>query len=171
MRKNLLGDFEYLAGNARPIFQIMTMLYRSLPLALLLSGLCAVPAMARDRHRHDRHDHGWSHHRHYHSRPSISFGIYSDPFPYYAAPYYPYYPAPTVVYSQPRTVYVERADSYRSVEADVQRALARKGFYGGVIDGSVGPQTRAAIRAYQVDKALPVSGRIDGNLLRSLRLL
>ena len=145
-------------------------LSRSLPLALLLSGLCAVPAMARDRdhhHRHRHHDHG--RHHHHHHRPSISFGIYSDPYPYYAAPYYPYYPAPTVVYSRPRPVYVERERD--SVEYDVQSELARKGYYGGVIDGVIGSQTRAAIRTYQVDRGLPVSGRIDGALLRSLKLI
>lgn len=134
---------------------------RSVPLAILLSGLCAVPAMARDRH-----------HRHYHhSRPSVSFGFYSNPYPYYGAPFYPYYPAPTVIYSQPRPVYVERDRDRGSVELDVQSQLARKGYYGGVIDGDVGPQTRAAIRAYQVDRGLPVTGRIDGNLLRSLKLI
>jgi hypothetical protein len=157
------------AERARLTLQNMTTLSRSLPLALLLSGLCAVPAMARDHRHKGRHDHGRHHHSHrYHHRPSISFGFYSNPYPYYAAPYYPIYPAPAVVYA-PRPVYVDRGE--RSVEYDVQSKLARKGYYGGVIDGAIGSQTRAAIRAYQVDRGLPVSGRIDGALLRSLRLL
>ena len=150
------------AGGGRLILQIMTTLSRSLPLALLLSGLCAVPAMARDRHH--------KHHRHHH-RPSVSFGFYGGgAYPFGPAPYYsPYYHAPSVVYVEPRPVYVERAR--QSVEYDVQSELARKGYYGGVIDGVIGSQTRAAIRTYQVDRGIPVTGRIDGALLRSLRLI
>ena len=70
-------------------------------------------------------------------------------------------------------VYVERdrAEYRGSVEVDVQRELRRKGYYGGAVDGDIGPQTRASIRAYQVDRGLPVTGRIDTPLLRSLRLL
>jgi hypothetical protein len=120
--------------------------------------------MARDRH----------HKYHHHHRPSVSFGFYSGgaypAYPFGAAPYYhPYYHAPSVVYVQPRPVYVERAR--QSVEYDVQGELARKGYYGGLIDGVVGSQTRAAIRTYQVDRGLPVTGRIDGALLRSLKLI
>ena len=101
---------------------------------------------------------------------SIGFGV---PAPYYAPR--PYYGPPAVVYSRP--VYVDERPVYysapRPVNLDlaVQRALARRGYYGGVIDGDIGPQTRAAIRVYQVDRGLPVSGRVDGNLLRSLDLL
>jgi len=137
-------------------------MFRSISLALLLSGLCAAPAMAGDRHRHRDF--------HHHHRPSISFGFYSNPYPYYAYDPFFFHPGPTVIYSRPRTVYVER-DRSPSVERDVQTELARKGYYGGVIDGEIGPQTRAAIRAYQVDRGIPVTGRIDGALLRSLKLI
>jgi peptidoglycan hydrolase-like protein with peptidoglycan-binding domain len=53
---------------------------------------------------------------------------------------------------------------------EVQRELAERGYYGGPIDGAIGPQSRAAIRAFQVDKGLPVTGRVDGRLLDSLGL-
>lgn len=59
---------------------------------------------------------------------------------------------------------------YRPIEADVQAALARRGYYYGPIDGSFGPRTRAAIRAYQYDHDLPVTGDIDRYLLARLRL-
>ena len=39
----------------------------------------------------------------------------------------------------------------RSRVADLQRRLARAGYYHGSIDGVLGPQTRRAIRAYERD--------------------
>jgi len=82
----------------------------------------------------------------------------------------PVYIAPRPVYVAPRPVVVSPAPAL-SLEASVQRELARRGYYGGVIDGDIGPRSRASIRVYQVDKGLPVSGRIDTPLLRSLGLL
>ncbi len=72
-----------------------------------------------------------------------------------------------VVYRQPVRGVVVESD----MGAQVQQELARRRYYRGPIDGQVGPQTRAAIRVYQVDKGLPVTGRIDGALLKSLRLI
>jgi peptidoglycan hydrolase-like protein with peptidoglycan-binding domain len=51
---------------------------------------------------------------------------------------------------------------------DVQQALRRRGYYHGSIDGDAGPGTRGAIRAYQDDRGLAVTGRIDAALVRSL---
>ena len=62
--------------------------------------------------------------------------------------------------------YYEAEDS--SYEADVQRALKRRGYYYGDVDGDIGPQSRAAIREYQADHRLAITGRVDGSLLRSL---
>src|SRR6266576_3934850 len=39
--------------------------------------------------------------------------------------------------------------SSRSRVAELQRRLARAGYYGGAIDGIIGPGTRRAIRAYE----------------------
>lgn len=55
-----------------------------------------------------------------------------------------------------------------SVEARVQAALARRGFYRGPIDGDIGRGSRNAIYRYQVTHRLPASGHIDRYLLRSL---
>lgn len=53
--------------------------------------------------------------------------------------------------------------------AAVQSQLLQRGFYQGPVDGFNGELTRAAIRTYQTIYSLPVSGRIDGYLIRSLR--
>ena len=52
--------------------------------------------------------------------------------------------------------------------ADVQRLLARAGFYKGAIDGAMGPRTFYAIRAYQRSHNLQVDGQIGPQLLSSL---
>ncbi len=51
---------------------------------------------------------------------------------------------------------------------DVQSALAAKGFNPGPVDGKSGSRTVNAIRAYQRQNGLPVTGRIDQPLLASL---
>ena len=50
----------------------------------------------------------------------------------------------------------------------MQRALQRRGYYRGYVDGDIGPGSRAAIRSYQARHGLYVTGRIDSALLRSL---
>ncbi|MDQ3620938.1 MAG: peptidoglycan-binding protein [Verrucomicrobiota bacterium] len=52
----------------------------------------------------------------------------------------------------------------RSLEIDVQMALRRAGYYRGPIDGAIGPGSRNAIREFQVDNGLAVTGRIDRGL-------
>lgn len=52
----------------------------------------------------------------------------------------------------------------------VQENLRRLGYYRGRVDGMNGPGTRNAIRAYQVDRGLPVTGRVDRDLLQDLGL-
>ena len=43
----------------------------------------------------------------------------------------------------------------------VQSALRDKGYYYGPIDGVMGPETEAAIRAYQRDNNLPETGQLN----------
>jgi peptidoglycan hydrolase-like protein with peptidoglycan-binding domain len=50
----------------------------------------------------------------------------------------------------------------------VQRELKRHGFYAGPIDGVIGTATEAALRAYQRDRGLTVTGRLDAPTVRSL---
>ncbi len=119
-------------------------------------------------------------HRHYGSRYGRSyFGrpYYYSSSPYYYGGYSPYYygsPGLSFTYSSsPRYYRTYRSvPTYRStvssLEVDVQRELRRHGYYRGPIDGDIGPGSRNAIRAYQADRGLSVTGRIDSRLLRSL---
>jgi peptidoglycan hydrolase-like protein with peptidoglycan-binding domain len=52
--------------------------------------------------------------------------------------------------------------------AEVQQELKRRGYYQGSIDGNIGPMSRSAIRAYQADRGLSVTGRVDRSLLDAL---
>ncbi|MGB8167895.1 MAG: peptidoglycan-binding domain-containing protein [Chthoniobacteraceae bacterium] len=142
------------------------------PIVPVLSAvaLLATPATGRSDHKvtilRDRDGDGHytkktldlSHdHRGHHSRPYI----YHRPYPYG----YPYY-GPSVSLNFSRT-YSSPSPS-DDLAVDVQRELRRRGYYRGSIDGDVGPGTRNAIANYQGDRGLPVTGRIDRNLLRSL---
>lgn len=92
---------------------------------------------------------------------------------YYGGGYYGGIPSVSFVYSSTPRVYSSRSyydSSAASLEVDVQRALRRLGYYTGPIDGDIGPGSRAAIRAYQANRGLGVTGRIDSALLRSLRI-
>jgi peptidoglycan hydrolase-like protein with peptidoglycan-binding domain len=51
---------------------------------------------------------------------------------------------------------------------DVQRQLKGLSFNPGVVDGNMGAQTVAALRAYQQAYRLPVTGRLDETTLRSI---
>jgi hypothetical protein len=142
-------------------------------------------ALARDRddrdwdHRGDHRRGDDDHRRHYYSYPrsrfTLSFGTgYRGRGYYYGPPGVPYYyEAPGVVYYSSRVAvpsrYVVR-DVYRndSIDVAVQRALARRGYYHGPIDGDIGPGSRSAIARYQRDRGLLVTGSINSTLLRSL---
>jgi hypothetical protein len=45
--------------------------------------------------------------------------------------------------------------------AQIQRVLAASGYQVGAIDGIIGPRTESAIRAFQLDNNLKVSGTVD----------
>ena len=63
------------------------------------------------------------------------------------------------------------SESYSgSIVGQVQRKLKKLGYYESKVDGEIGPGTRAAIRAYQEENKLEVTGQIDKALLGSLEL-
>jgi len=62
---------------------------------------------------------------------------------------------------------VANTDMQRAI-SDLQARLAARGYQPGPIDGKVGAQTRAAIRAYQKDRGMPVDGQITQALVASL---
>lgn len=49
-----------------------------------------------------------------------------------------------------------------------QSQLARLGYYNGAIDGAFGPLTSNAIRQYQADYGLAITGRLDRATVQSL---
>ena len=57
-----------------------------------------------------------------------------------------------------------------STVAAVQQRLGRLGYYRGVVDGVIGPQTRGAIAAFESRNGLAVDGTISRPLLDSLGL-
>jgi len=107
--------------------------------------------------------------------------------PVYVAPPPVVYMPPPVVYTAPPVYYgnVVPQPSYElappppplpvapAVDArlvQVQDNLRRLGYYNGQVDGLNGTGTRNAIRSYQMDRGLPVTGRVDQELLRDLGL-
>jgi peptidoglycan hydrolase-like protein with peptidoglycan-binding domain len=51
---------------------------------------------------------------------------------------------------------------------DMQAELARFGYYNGPIDGVPRPETTNAIRSFQADEGLPVTGQVDPSLISAL---
>jgi hypothetical protein len=149
-------------------------------LAAFAVATCGGKAEARDRcgyggyRSYGGHCHyGGGYYRGGCSSWGVSFGL---PL-FYRPAYYSYYPSYS--YSYPATYYrsysyYPRTYSYApsayrySTSAEVQVALARRGYYRGSIDGIIGPMSRSAIRRYQIDRGLPVSGTVDYPLMRSL---
>ena len=57
----------------------------------------------------------------------------------------------------------------RNTIAQTQSLLSKVGFNAGTADGVMGQKTRNAIAAFQKKTGLPVTGRIDGQFLKSLK--
>lgn len=66
---------------------------------------------------------------------------------------------------------VTRAPSRPASAMDIrsaQRELKERGYYSGPVDGVIGAATENALRAYQRDRGLKVTGRLDSSTVRSL---
>lgn len=128
---------------------------------LITSIALALPyaAVADDHDHHDHHDHG-HHYGHYH-------GEYYGPH-YYG--YHPILPALSFTYVSGHHYSDHVYHESRSLEADVQSALKHHGYYYGPVDGDIGPGSRSAIRSYQADNGLAITGRINSSLIHSLGL-
>ena len=106
---------------------------------------------------------------------TLSFGTgYAGRGYYYGPPNSSYYyERPEVRYyatrnAAPREYYSREYN--HSEGAAVQQALSQRGYYGGGIDGRIGPQSRRAIARYQADRGLRVTGGVSSSLLQSLGL-
>ena len=64
-----------------------------------------------------------------------------------------------------------RSQRLRSQAAAVQHALARRGYYRGPIDGVMGAMAQRAVRDFQRDRGLSVTGNVNTDVLRHLGLL
>jgi len=121
----------------------------------------------KDRHDHQDHDDRYRGGDRYYSSPRPVY--YEEPVYYDPQPYRTSLTIQRTVVERPS--YYENEREELTIEQQVQLALAKEGFYRGDIDGMVGPGTRAAIRRFQYEEDLPVTGRIDRNLLRELDIL
>ena len=63
-----------------------------------------------------------------------------------------------------------RSGLFKTIVMHVQVALMGQGLFDGPIDGNVGPKTRAAIRQYQENQGLTVTGTITPETLDSLHV-
>jgi hypothetical protein len=100
----------------------------------------------------------------YSSWPSASYGYY----PYASYGSYPYsyyrgYPG-SYSYYQPRSGYDD------ATVAAVQHRLGQLGYNPGVVDGVIGPQTRAAIAAFENTHGMIADGTITTRLLNRMGL-
>src|SRR5207244_4579754 len=55
------------------------------------------------------------------------------------------------------------------IVADIQRELARRGFYDGVVDGRYGPRTDAAVRDFEQASGLKASTEPNEALLAAIK--
>jgi Putative peptidoglycan binding domain len=93
------------------------------------------------------------------------YGAYPERYFGYPYPYYHGSPYDDSYYDfEPN--YRDRYQSNLAVL--VQTELARRGYYRGLINGVIGPVSQMAIREFQADEGLPITGRIDERLLRAL---
>jgi hypothetical protein len=126
-------------------------------------------------------DHWWNGRRcHFHNNVWVIY----EPFfwyPYYGSGYgyYPYGGYYDSTYygdsyapdqSEPATYTNQQDYDPGSRVSDVQSALAREGYYDGPIDGRLGNAMQKALRRYQRDHGLEVTGGISRGVLEALRL-
>jgi hypothetical protein len=151
---------------------------------LLAVGAWSLPLAAEAKDHHDKHDRGDRYNRNrvvYYTRPSSTFSVtlgngYAGRGYYYGPQGATYYhQRPGVVYYRTRDAvprsYFGTSSGYETrLYADVQRALSRRGYYRGDIDGVFGPESRRAVARYQRDNDLRPTGSVDNQLLRSLNL-
>ncbi|HEX8490199.1 MAG TPA: peptidoglycan-binding domain-containing protein [Chthoniobacterales bacterium] len=136
-----------------------------------------------NRHWDRRRDHYWRGHRcRWVNNSWVIFATAFYPYGYGYYPYGAYYPyADYSYYDEGSYADTEAPDPYaKSSDYDegaadsnvsqIQSALSREGYYSGAIDGNLGPETRNALRRYQRDRGLSVTGRVDRATINALGL-
>ena len=123
-------------------------------------------AAFRDYHR-QWHDRGWWR-SHYNRIIFVNNGWYYWNAGYWF-PAWGYAPSVSYVYDGP--IYAYNGLPPDQVTVNVQEQLARAGYYDGPVDGILGPMTREAIAAFQVDNGLSITSAIDEPTLATLGLV
>ncbi|MEO6055183.1 MAG: peptidoglycan-binding domain-containing protein [Chthoniobacterales bacterium] len=104
--------------------------------------------------------------------PTINLGFWNPApiyaAPVYAAPVYAYPVAPRVVYQSQPVYYRTKATYVDGSLVRIQVRLSKLGYYQGPLDGNFGPMTSRALREYQIDYGLPLTGRVDQRTIVSL---
>ena len=125
-------------------------------------------AVAQSRVIRGHHNRNW-----WRSRYNTTFVLFGGGYYYWNSGYWypaygysPYYN--NYAYSEPIYGYNNLAPG--QVLENVQLALRDQGYYRGAIDGLVGPQTRAALAAYQRDHGLIITAAVDEPTLVTLGL-
>jgi hypothetical protein len=115
---------------------------------------------------------GYPYYGSYSSWPSTSYGYYpygydgGYPYSYYRGYPYSYYGGYSNSYS-----YYQPGYGYDvATVTAVQRRLGELGYYSGTVDGVIGPQTRAAIAAFESRHGMVVNGVITTRLLDRMGL-
>jgi hypothetical protein len=107
---------------------------------------------------------GYPYYSYYSSWPSASYGYY--PYSYYGGYPYSYNGGYPYAYS-----YYHAGYGYDTATvAAVQRRLGELGYYHGVVDGMIGPQTRGAIAAFEDNHGMIMDGAITTRLLDRIGL-
>jgi len=99
--------------------------------------------------------------------PSSNWG-YGRSSGYYPYSYYGGYPYSG--YTNNYSYYTPTYGYNASMVAAVQRRLGQLGYYHGMVDGVIGPQTSGAIAAFESRNGLAVDGTISRPLLDTLGL-
>ena len=63
------------------------------------------------------------------------------------------------------------SEKFRKIVEEVQFALFAFGYYTGVIDGILGPESKAALSKMQADYGLKVTGTITPEVLDALKIV
>ena len=132
-------------------------------------------------YRYDYGNRRDKYHRH-HSGDQDGTGPYdyADPYGYGYPDNYPYlgindgdaYP-PEYPFQEPQTVAPDAAPPVTTgvgLVTAVQTKLSRQAYYDGPLNGTINEEMRNAIREYQEDHGLPVTGLISPELLSSMAI-
>ena len=93
-------------------------------------------------------------------------GFYGDPYGY--GPYGPGYTNGAYNGRVADDRNGNNAPDPSALPKEVQRQLAKRGYYKGSIDGEFGPASKSALTRFQHDNDLHATGRVDGATLKAL---